>query len=142
MEVKFKKLDAAATVPEYKTEGAVGADITATEEILIPPKQVRTVRTGLAVALPPGWEMQIRSRSGLASKGVSVVNSPGTIDPDYRGEILVILQNISPDTFKVKKGMRVAQAVLSPVHRATFVEVEELDKTERGEKGLGSTGEG
>lgn len=140
--VKFKKLHPKAVEPVYKTVGAAGADLSSIEEIIIPPRAVRTIRTGLVVALPDtGYELQIRSRSGLAVRGVCVFNAPGTIDEDYRGEILVILYNSTCDGFKITEGMRIAQAVLARVDQAKYEEVDELGVTARGEKGFGSTGE-
>ena len=130
-------------LPAYATEGAAGLDLLAAvaEPVEIPPGGRALIPTGLRMALPNGHELQIRPRSGLALKhGVTLVNTPGTIDEDYRGEIGVILLNTGQSTFTVERGMRIAQAVLAPVTRATLVEATDLDGTARGEAGFGSTG--
>jgi dUTP pyrophosphatase len=141
VEVKFKLLNDKAYVPIYTTPGSAGADLKSVEEVIIPTGQVRLVRLGFAVAIPEGYEIQVRSRSGLALKnGVMVLNSPGTVDSDYRGEMGVILANFGPRDFVVLPGDRIAQMVLNKVEKADFGVVEELDKTERGENGFGSSG--
>ena len=130
-------------LPAYATQGAAGMDLLAAviEPVIIAPGARALIPTGLAVALPPGHELQIRPRSGLALKhGIIVPNSPGTIDEDYRGEIGVILLNAGSEPFTVERGMRVAQAVLSPVLRAAWQESETLDDTARSAGGFGSTG--
>ncbi|WP_298436468.1 dUTP diphosphatase [uncultured Jannaschia sp.] len=131
-------------LPTYATQGAAGADLhadTGGETITLPPGGRALVPTGLRVALPLGYEMQLRPRSGLALKhGVTLLNSPGTIDADYRGPLGVILINHGPEPFEVTHGMRIAQAVIAPVIRANWVEVEELGLTTRGTGGFGSTG--
>ena len=128
-------------LPAYATAGAAGMDVLAAEHVTIAPGARRAVSTGLAVAIPPGYEIQVRPRSGLALKhGISVPNSPGTIDSDYRGELKVILINHGTAPFEVRRGDRVAQLVLAPVTRASWLQVEELDQTLRGEGGFGSTG--
>ena len=130
-------------LPAYATAGAAGADLLAavTEPLVIPPGGRALVPTGLKVALPPGHEWQVRPRSGLALRhGITMPNAPGTVDEDYRGEVAVILLNAGSEPFTVERGMRIAQAVLAPVTRAAFEEVEELDGTARGEGGFGSTG--
>jgi dUTP pyrophosphatase len=138
--VYFRKLDLNAVTPEYKTEGSAGADISSIEEVMLEPGDTRAIHTGIVVAVPRGGEMQVRTRSGLALKGIVVANSPGTIDWDYRGEVMVILHNQSRKIFKVEKGMRIAQLLFAPVCRYNFIEADALDETERGAKGFGSTG--
>lgn len=128
-------------LPAYATEGAAGMDVLAAEDLVLPPGGRHAVATGLALAIPAGYEIQVRPRSGLALKhGISVPNSPGTIDSDYRGELKVIVINHSAAPFEVHRGDRIAQLVLAPVTRAAWDEVEELDETERGAGGFGSTG--
>lgn len=128
-------------LPAYATEGAAGMDVVAAEDATLAPGARHTVATGLAVAIPAGYEIQVRPRSGLAFKyGVTVANAPGTIDSDYRGELKVILINLGAEAFEVRRGDRVAQLVLAPVTRGSWLEVEELDDTARGEGGFGSTG--
>lgn len=140
MEIKFKKLYLDAKIFKYQREGDAGADIYANEEVTIQPMEVSIIKTGIALQLPANHELQIRCRSGLASKGVVLANGVGTIDETYRGEIGVILMNTNDKPIKIQKGDRVAQAVLAPVLRAKFVEVEELSETVRGAKGFGSSG--
>ncbi len=130
-------------LPAYATEGAAGMDLLAavTDPVTIAPGQRAPIPTGLAIALPPGHELQIRPRSGLALRyGIVLLNSPGTIDEDYRGEVAVIVLNTGDAPFVVERGMRIAQAVLAPVLRATWQTVETLDSTERASGGFGSTG--
>ncbi|MDD2703914.1 MAG: dUTP diphosphatase [Acidocella sp.] len=130
-------------LPAYTTSGAAGMDLLAAVEcpVSIAPGQRVLIPTGFSIALPPGYEMQVRPRSGLALKhGIVVPNSPGTIDEDYRGEVGVIVLNAGDEIFTVTRGMRIAQAVLAPVVRAAWHEVEDLDETERGTGGFGSTG--
>jgi len=130
-------------LPAYTTAGAAGMDLLAAvdQPVNIPPLGRRLIPTGFAIALPAGYELQIRPRSGLALKhGIAVPNAPGTIDEDYRGEVQVILLNASDEHFLVKRGMRIAQAVLAPVVRAAWTEVADLDETARGAGGFGSTG--
>jgi dUTP pyrophosphatase len=128
-------------LPAYATPGAAGMDVLAAEDVTLPPAARHAVATGLALAIPPGFEIQVRPRSGLALKhGITVPNTPGTIDSDYRGELKVILINHGADTFDVRRGDRIAQLVLSPVVRASWLKVDELDETLRGEGGFGSTG--
>jgi dUTP pyrophosphatase len=128
-------------VPAYATEGSAGMDVVAAEEITIPPGGRHAVATGFAMAIPPGYEVQVRPRSGLALKhGVTCLNTPGTIDSDYRGEVKVILANLSDTAFLVQRGDRIAQLVPAPVQRAELVSVETLDETARGSGGFGSTG--
>ncbi len=128
-------------LPAYATSGAAGMDIVAAEDVSIAPGARHAVATGLAVAIPHGYEIQVRPRSGLALKhGITVPNTPGTIDSDYRGELKVILINHGAEPFAIARGDRVAQLVLAPVVQAAWDVVEELDATERGEGGFGSTG--
>jgi dUTP pyrophosphatase len=130
-------------LPAYATPGAAGMDLLAAvaAPVTIAPGGRALIPTGLAIALPPGHELQVRPRSGLALRnGIVVANSPGTIDEDYRGEVQVILLNAGEAAFTVERGMRIAQAVLAPVLRAAWREVESLDETARNEGGFGSTG--
>jgi len=138
--IKFK-LDTGAVLPEYKTSGAAGADICSSEDCSINPNSWKMVSTGIFPEIPENFEIQVRSRSGLAAKnGVFVLNSPGTVDSDYRGEIKVILANMSDKVFEVKKGDRIAQLVVMPVRQADFSIVPEISETERSAGGFGSTG--
>ncbi len=142
-EILIKKLSKNVTLPKYETGGSSGLDLAANIDKLINilPGKSEIIPTGLAVAIPKNFEIQIRPRSGLAAKSqVSVLNTPGTIDADYRGEIKVILINLSDKVFVVEKGMRIAQMVVCPVIKATLKEVETLEITERGSGGFGSTG--
>ena len=132
-----------ASIPKYATDGAAGLDLSAALEapITIEPGQRVAVPTGLAIALPKGHEGQVRPRSGLAAKfGITVLNSPGTIDEDYRGEVKVILQNHGSEPFVVNHGDRIAQLVVAPVTRVTVILTDALDETTRGAGGFGSTG--
>ena len=142
MDVKIKRIGN-GKLPEYKTEGSAGADCYARIDypIALAPGKVTTIPLGFAVELPEGYEMQIRGRSGLARKNnVEVFNSPGTIDSDYRGEVSAILFNNSDEKFIINPGDRIAQAIIAPVIKANWNEVEELSETERGSGGFGSTG--
>ena len=128
-------------MPAYAHEGDAGMDISSAEDVDIPPMGRALVHTGLVMALPMGYEAQVRPRSGLAlKKGITVLNTPGTIDAGYRGEVGVILANFGEAVFQVRKGDKIAQLVIAPVTRALAVEVAEVDETERGEGGFGSTG--
>ena len=130
-------------LPGYATLGAAGADILAAvqETVVIGPGKRALIPTGFCIALPEGYELQVRPRSGLALKsGITLPNSPGTIDEDYRGEVGVIILNTGDAPFEVTRGMRIAQAVLAPVVRAAWEEVDDLSKTSRGAGGFGSTG--
>lgn len=141
--LKLKRLvhGADLPIPAYQTEGAAGMDICSAVSISIPSGCFRAVPTGFAVAVPDGWELQVRSRSGLAAKKmIAVGNSPGTIDADYRGEIMVILFNHGQQVFHINRGDRIAQLVPKQAPRLTVVEVGELDETVRGQGGFGSTG--
>jgi len=139
--VKVKKLQPGARVPTYETADASGMDLYASEDAVIGPKEYRLIRTGISIEIPKGYEGQIRPRSGLASKyGIGILNSPGTIDADYRGELKVILFNFGTKPFIVSKGDRIAQIVFSKAIRVTIEEVKGLTPTKRGSKGFGSTG--
>lgn len=132
-----------AVIPEYKTAGAAGADICAllSESITLKPMERALVPTGLSFEIPEGYEIQVRPRSGLAIKnGITCLNTPGTIDSDYRGEVKVILINLSSENFEIKNGERIAQIVVSPVTLGNFVKTDSLEATERGAGGFGSTG--
>lgn len=141
------RLDPRAHVPAYQSDQAAGLDLAAClppdETIRLEPGQIAMVRTGLAVAIPPGFEGQVRPRSGLASRfGITLPNAPGTIDADYRGEILVPLINLGRQPFTIEHGLRVAQLIIAPVARVQVVTVASLDVTPRGANGFGSTGLG
>ena len=145
LEIKIKRLNGHdhITLPAYATEGAAGMDLRADVkgDVVLDPGEIRLIPTGLAIAIPPGYEAQIRPRSGLALKhGIGMVNSPGTIDSDYRGEIGLIMINWGPASFTIKSGDRIAQMTIAKVYRANVVEVEALDDSERGEKGFGHSG--
>ena len=142
-EILIKRLSKNIPLPKYETNGSSGMDLSANieKEIEIAPGKTSIIPTGLAVAIPKNFEIQIRPRSGLAAKNqISVLNTPGTIDADYRGELKVILINLGENTFKVEKGLRIAQMILCPVVKAPFKEVDELEDTIRGSGGFGSTG--
>ncbi len=143
--LKIKKLtnNSLLTLPKYETIGSAGIDLQAgiDEDIIIKPNETKLIKTGIAIALENGYEAQIRPRSGLALKNsITVLNTPGTIDCDYRGEICVILINHGKNDFVVSKGMRIAQMVISKYEQAEIIEVEDLDETARGKGGFGSTG--
>ena len=143
IKVLVKKLNPKAELPKYKTEGSSGMDLMALIEkpIIIKPQNLALIPTGLSIAIPEDTEVQIRPRSGLAAKSsISVLNTPGTIDSDYRGEIKIILFNHSKEEFIINNNDRVAQMVLMPIIKAEFEEVEDLPKTLRGSGGFGSTG--
>ncbi|MGQ0660247.1 dUTP diphosphatase [Sphingosinicella sp.] len=128
-------------LPAYASSDAAGMDVVAAESLTLAPGQRHAVATGFAIAIPPGYEIQVRPRSGLALRhGVTCANTPGTIDADYRGEVKIILANIGERPFEVVRGERIAQLVPAPVLRADFDVVEELDATPRGAGGFGSTG--
>lgn len=128
-------------LPRYATQGAAGMDVVSAEDVTLAPGARHAVATGLALAIPAGYEIQVRPRSGLALKhGISAPNAPGTIDSDYRGELKVILINHGDEPFAIARGDRVAQLVLAPVTRAAWDEVDDLDETVRGAGGFGSTG--
>lgn len=134
-------LSEGAVLPAYQTENAAGLDLRCVDDFTLYPKERRLIGTGLRLAIPPGYEGQIRPRSGLALKhGISMVNTPGTIDADYRGEVGVILVNHGADVVTFNAGDRIAQLVICPVARAELVVVDQLEDTERGVGGFGSTG--
>jgi len=141
--IQIKKLSNEVLTPKYETPGSSGMDIAAhiEQDIIINSGDKALIPTGLSISIPTGYEVQIRPRSGLAAKkGITVLNTPGTIDADYRGEIKVILINLSKDKFTVKKGERIAQMVVCPVVQVQLEEVQELSLSDRGVGGFGSTG--
>lgn len=141
MKIKIQKIHPNALIPEYQTEGSSGFDLHAVEEVMIKPYSVGLVKIGICLSLEVGYELQVRTRSGLAlNHQVMVLNSPGTVDNDYRGEIKVILANLSDKDFKVQVGDRIAQGVVQKTYKAEFIECERLDETSRGSGGFGSTG--
>ncbi|ALM79116.1 dUTP diphosphatase [Helicobacter pylori] len=141
MKIKIQKIHPNALIPKYQTEGSSGFDLHAVEEVTIKPHSVGLVKIGICLSLEVGYELQVRTRSGLAlNHQVMVLNSPGTVDNDYRGEIKVILANLSDKDFKVQVGDRIAQGVVQKTYKAEFIECERLDETSRGSGGFGSTG--
>jgi len=143
IQVKILEHGSKEWVPVYATEHAAGVDLCAAvaEDIVLKPMQRKLIPTGFAMAIPVGYEAQVRPRSGLAIKhGITVLNSPGTIDSDYRGEVQVILANLGEEDFTVTKGMRIAQMVIAKYEKAAFDVVDELSETARGTGGFGSTG--
>ena len=141
MELKVKKLNEEAKIPQYAHEGDSGMDLYSVEETTLQPGETKLVKTGLQIALPKGFEAQVRPKSGLAAKfGVTVLNTPGTVDSCYRGEVMVILINHSKEEYKIEKGKKIAQLVVAKVEEAQVNEVENLDETTRNDGGFGSTG--
>jgi len=141
MKLKIKKLNKKAVIPAYQTKEAAGFDLHAVEDVVVNPGERKLIGTGLAFETEFGYEVQIRPRSGLAYKhGITVLNTPGTIDSDYRGEIKVLLINHGNEAFEIKEGERIAQAVIAPVVQAQIEEVDEIGDTQRGAGGFGSTG--
>lgn len=141
MTVKVLRTDPEAQLPAYAHPGDAGMDVRSIENVTLAPGARALVRTGLVLELPPDAEAQVRPRSGLALKhGITVLNTPGTIDAGYRGEVGVILINLGAEPFVVEKGMKIAQLVISPVTQAEIVEVSAVDATDRGVGGFGSTG--
>lgn len=141
MTLRFKKIHPDATLPSYAHASDAGMDVRSVEDVTVPAKGRVLVHTGLVMLLPPMYEAQVRPRSGLALKhGITVLNTPGTIDSGYRGEVGVILANFGDSDFQVKKGDKVAQIVVAPVVQAEIEEVSEIDETDRGAGGFGSTG--
>ncbi len=143
--LKIKKLEnlKEITLPKYETDGSAGLDLAAAidENIILKPGEVKLVKTGISIALEKGFEAQVRPRSGLALKhGITVLNSPGTVDSDYRGEVCAILINHSKVDFTISRGMRIAQMVIAKHEQAEIIAVEDLDETARGSGGFGSTG--
>lgn len=141
MTIRILRTNPAATLPTYAHPGDAGMDVTSVETVTLLPLERRLVHTGLVLELPPDAEAQVRPRSGLSLKyGITVLNSPGTIDSGYRGEVGVILVNLSSEPFTVEPGMKIAQLVISPVAQAQVVEVAAVDETCRGANGFGSSG--
>ena len=143
IEIRLKRLPhgEGLPLPQYATEHAAGMDVVAAEAVVLEPGARHAVATGFAIAIPVGYEVQVRPRSGLALKhGITCLNTPGTIDADYRGEVKVILANLGAEPFPIARGERIAQLVPAPVQHARFAEVDELDETVRGAGGFGSTG--
>ena len=141
--ILIKRLYKKVSLPKYETKGSSGMDLAACTEndINLAPNKSAVIPTGLTISIPKGFEIQIRPRSGLAAKSkISILNTPGTVDADYRGEIKVILINHGNENFKIENGLRIAQMVLCPIAQAEIEEVDNLDSTERGESGFGSTG--
>ena len=142
VKIQVKRISKKALLPHYETKGSSGMDLRAniSKNIYLKSKEIKLIPTGIALAIPKNFEIQIRPRSGLAAKnGISIVNTPGTIDSDYRGEIKVILINQSKKKFRIKNGDRIAQMVISPTIKAKIQEVSSLTKTDRGSGGFGST---
>lgn len=141
MTLRFKRIHPDAVLPAYAHPSDAGMDVRSVESLTIPPSGRALVRTGLVMLLPPMYEAQVRPRSGLALKnGITVLNTPGTIDSGYRGEVGVILVNLGSEEFKVSKGDKIAQLVIAPVTQPEIAEAFEVDETDRGEGGFGSTG--
>lgn len=141
IKIKILRENNDARLPEYAHPGDAGMDLFSIEESVIPPGEIKLIKTGIKIELPPNTEAQIRPRSGLALKnGITVLNTPGTIDEGYRGEIGIILINHSKIDFKVEKHMKIAQMVIKPTYRAEIIEVEAVSSSERSEGGFGSTG--
>ncbi|RVY53095.1 dUTP diphosphatase [Helicobacter pylori] len=141
MKIKIQKIHPNALIPKYQTESSSGFDLHAVEEVMIKSHSVGLVKIGICLSLEVGYELQVRTRSGLAlNHQLMVLNSPGTVDNDYRGEIKVILANLSDKDFKVQVGDRIAQGVVQKTYKAEFIECERLDETSRGSGGFGSTG--
>jgi len=141
LKIKIKKIKENAIIPSYAHEDDAGVDLYSTEDYVLNPGQRVLVSTGIRIAIPLGYEGQTRPKSGLAlNYGISICNSPGTIDSGYRGEVRVIVINHGNEEFKIIKGMKIAQMIFNKVEKAEFEEVEELDDTKRGESGFGSTG--
>jgi len=141
IDIKLKKLHPEARIPMFETSGAAAADVRSVEDVTIPPGATIMVRLGFAVEIPEGYEIQVRPRSGLAKKhGITILNSPGTIDSDYRGENCALLTNLNSVPFNIEVGDRIAQMAIREVPKARFVEELELSETDRGSGGFGSTG--
>lgn len=141
MELLVKRINKEAILPFYAHEGDAGLDLFSVEEVLIKPMERKLIATGIKIQLPPNTEGQVRPRSGLAlAHGITLLNSPGTIDEGYRGEIKVLMINLGQEDFLIKKSMKIAQMVIKPIEQVLIKEVVELKDTERGEGGFGSTG--
>lgn len=144
--LRIRRLTKRATLPRYHSDGAAGLDLSAclpenVTEVVVAPGAIEVISTGIAIAVAPGFEAQVRPRSGLATRhGLTLPNAPGTIDSDYRGEVLVPMINLGREPFSITHGMRIAQMVIAPVAHARVVEVEDLEATARGAGGFGSTG--
>lgn len=147
--LRVRRLDGKAIIPAYQSELAAGLDLAAclprgafdADRVTLEPGRIAVIPVGVAIAIPPGFEGQVRPRSGLATRhGVTVPNAPGTIDADYRGELMVALINLGREAFEIRHGMRIAQLVIAPVAHASVIESDELDETARGGGGFGSTG--
>jgi dUTP pyrophosphatase len=139
--LEIKKVSENAIIPQYQTTGAAGFDFHSTDDKIIIPGDTALISTGLAFSVPRGFELQVRPRSGLSAKtGLRVANAPGTVDSDFRGEVKIIITNTGNLPQSINKGDRIAQGVLCPVYQGLFLVVDDLDSTERGEKGFGSTG--
>ena len=141
IKVKIKKIKDNAIIPKYAHQGDAGVDLYSTEDYILKPGERSLVSTGIKIAVPEGYEAQIRPKSGLAvNHGISVCNTPGTVDSSYRGEVGCIIINHGKEEFKIEKGKKIAQMIFNKVEQAEFQEVEELNNTTRGEGGFGSTG--
>ncbi len=141
LKLKVKRIRKDIILPEYKTEGASGFDLSSSIDSLLKAGKFAVIPTGLIIEVPPGYEAQVRPRSGLAANnGIGVLNTPGTIDSDYRGEIKIVLFNFSDKDFHIRKGDRIAQMVISKIERVKIIEVENISGSERGTQGFGSTG--
>ena len=141
IKVKIEKLDDSATLPAYAHEGDAGMDVYSNEDYELKPGERKLVSTGIRIAVPAGYECQVRPKSGLAvNHGISIVNTPGTIDSGYRGEVKVIVINLGKETFKIEKNKKIAQLVFNKVEQAVLEETESLDTTTRNDGGFGSTG--
>ena len=141
MKLKIKKLQDNAIIPQFKTIGSAGMDVCSVEDVILQPSEFRIIKTGLAMQIEQGYEIQVRPRSGLACKhGITVINTPGTIDSDYTGEVGVGLINLSKTEYHINVGDRIAQLVINKVEQPEVELVQELDQTERGSGGFGSTG--
>ena len=141
MKLKVKKINPEAIIPGYAHEGDSGMDLYSVENTTIEPGERKTVKTGLAVSLPKGFEAQVRPKSGLAvNHGITVLNTPGTVDSSYRGQIMIIVINLGKEPYKVEKGKKIAQMVIARVEKAEVEETDELDETTRSDGGFGSTG--
>ena len=141
VKVKVQKIKDNATIPKYAHEGDAGVDLHSTEDYVLKPGERILVSTGIKIAVPKGYEAQIRPKSGLALKhGITVLNTPGTIDAGYRGEVGVIAVNLGKEDYKIEKGKKIAQMIVNKVEEVEFEEVDELDNTTRNEGGFGSTG--
>lgn len=141
MKLKFKKLHPYAEIPKYQTKGSAGFDFHSIDYVDLHPRNFYAVRTGLSVEVPEGYELQIRQRSGLSTKYYNYIsNSPGTIDSDYRGEILILVRNNSDIDFIIEPGQRIAQGIIAPVIQCEIIETDKLSETKRGTGGYGSTG--